>query len=106
MSGKSFFHQVKSREESPAEAFISKPEEQEEKKQEAKPTGKNSKRWEDGAERKTVRVNLLFKPSVKEAAEKIAYLRKTSLNDFIGTLLEEYIEEHEDDIARYDSFFD
>jgi len=56
-------------------------------------------------ETKSARVNLLFRPSTKTGAEKLAYLNKTSLNDFINTVLDEYIEAHKDDIARYDSFF-
>lgn len=56
-------------------------------------------------ETKSARVNLLFRPSTKLNAEKLAYLNKTSLNDFINTVLDEYIEAHKDDIARYDSFF-
>ena len=75
---------------SPASAFISAPiqEEPREKK-----------------ETKSVRVNLLFRPSTKTNIEKLAYLKKSSLNDFINTVLDEYISEHEDDIARYDSIF-
>lgn len=75
---------------SPASAFISAPTEE---TNEEKP------------ERKSVRVNLLFRPSTKENIEKLAHLNRTSINDFINTVLDAYIEEHRADIAKYDSFY-
>lgn len=76
---------------SPASAFISTPSEE---------TASEEKR-----EKKTTRVNLLFRPSTKQNIEKLAYLNKTSINDFINTILDEYIEAHKEDIERYNSFF-
>ena len=76
---------------SPASAFISAPSEE---------TASETK-----TEKKTTRVNLLFRPSTKKNIEKLAYLRKTSINDFINTVLDEYIEAHKEDIDRYNAFF-
>lgn len=56
-------------------------------------------------EKKTTRVNLLFRPSTKKNIEKLAYLNKTSTNDFINIILDEYIESHKEDIDRYNAFF-
>ena len=60
---------------------------------------------EEKKEKKTTRVNLLFRPTTKQNIEKLAYLHKTSINDFINTVLDEYIEAHKEDIERYNSFF-
>lgn len=76
---------------SPASAFISAPTEE---------TASGEKK-----EKKTTRVNLLFRPSTKQNIEKLAYLHKTSINDFINTVIDEYIEAHSEEIERYNSFF-
>lgn len=79
---------------SPATAFISQPI-REETPQEV----------EDKPERKSVRVNLLFRPSTKTAIDKLAFVNKTSINDLINTVLDAYIEEHQAEIEKYNSFF-
>jgi predicted HicB family RNase H-like nuclease len=79
---------------SPATAFISQPTEDN-----AQTEG------EPKQERKSVRVNLLFRPSTKANIEKLAFINKTSINDFINTVLDAYIEEHTEDIEKYDTFF-
>jgi len=79
---------------SPASAFISQP---------AELTATAA--TEGNEERKSVRINLLFRPSTKRNIEKLAYLKHTSTNDFINTVLDEYIAAHAEDIAKYDSIF-
>lgn len=76
---------------SPASAFISAPSEE---------TASETK-----TEKKTARVNLLFRPSTMRDIKKLAYLNKTSINDFINTVLDDYIEAHQEDIDRYNDFF-
>lgn len=56
-------------------------------------------------ENKSVRINLLFRPNTKKNIEKLALVNQTSINDFINTVLDEYIAAHADEIAKYDSFF-
>lgn len=56
-------------------------------------------------EAKTRRMNLMFQPSTVEAISKIAFLRRTSMNDLINTILKEYAAEHGDEIQKYDTIF-
>lgn len=96
MAKKSFKESVQAVE-SPASAFISKPNEE--------PVQKNNGSAEGKQENKSVRINLLFRPSTKKNIEKLAYVNRTSINDFINTVMDEYISAHPDEIAKYDSFF-
>lgn len=57
-------------------------------------------------EYKTKRVNLLLKPSVHEACNKIAYMSKVSFNDLVNTALAQYAEAHGDLVTKYDNTFD
>ena len=59
------------------------------------------KRW-GSSERKTRQVTLLFKPSVYEAIQKIAYIKETSVNNLIGKLMENCMNENQELIAQYD----
>ena len=83
--------------ESPASAFISKPSEN--------PVQENKEAVEGKQENKSVRINLLFRPSTKRNIEKLAFVNHTSTNDFINTVMDKYIADHADEIAKYDSFF-
>jgi allophanate hydrolase subunit 1 len=56
-------------------------------------------------ETKSVRVNLLFRPTVKRNIEKIAHMRQTSVNDLINMVMAEYIEAHQDEIDEYNRVF-
>lgn len=56
-------------------------------------------------EAKTRRMNLTFQPSTVEAIDKIAFLRRTSVNDLINTVLKEYAAAHTDEIQKYDTIF-
>ena len=53
----------------------------------------------------TRRMNLTFQPSTVEAIDKIAFLRRTSVNDLINTVLKEYAAAHTDEIQKYDTIF-
>lgn len=53
-------------------------------------------------ERKTQRVNFLFKPSVYEAFQKVAHEQKVSPNSLIGELMEQYVTEHRQLVEQYD----
>jgi predicted HicB family RNase H-like nuclease len=56
-------------------------------------------------ERKSKRLNLLLQPSVVEKVEKIATMKRTSLNDLINTLLKEFISREAETLSRYDEVF-
>lgn len=56
-------------------------------------------------ETKSKRVNLLFLPSVHEDITKIAAMKRSSVNDLISTLLQDYIEENRELIDRYNQTF-
>lgn len=89
----------------PAEAFITP---KDEPKAEAvagdkpKPTHK-AERATGSEERKSVRVNLLFKPSVKQAIEKLAQYDNTSINDLISRVLTDYTNDRKADIEKIDA---
>lgn len=83
----------------PAEAFITTP------AREEKPAKKEPVKADATKERKSVRVNLLFKPSVKRNIEKLALMKQTSINDLISVVMEKYIEDNAEMINRYNSTF-
>lgn len=83
----------------PAEAFITMPAKKEE------PTPAPAVTEDYKRERKSIRVNLLFKPSVKRNIEKLATMQQTSINDLIGVVMEQYIEDNAEMINRYNSTF-
>lgn len=56
-------------------------------------------------ETKSIRLNLLIKPSTKKDLEKLATVDRTSINDLINRALEEYITTRAEDIAKYNSFY-
>lgn len=62
------------------------------------------KRWgfRDNPEKKTRQVTMLFKPSVYEAIQKAAYVSKTSANNLIGTIMEDYVKSNQNLIVKYD----
>lgn len=59
----------------------------------------------DKQEVKSVRVNLLFRPTVKRNIEKLAQMKQTSINDLLNVVMAEYIEEHYSEIEKYNSVF-
>lgn len=56
-------------------------------------------------ETKTARVNLLFRPSLKQNLEKLAQMKRTSFNDLMNTMAAEYVEAHQDEIDKFNEFF-
>ena len=53
-------------------------------------------------ETKSKRLNLLIKPSIFEAIDKIAYINRTTVNNLINCFLEKCIIEHQNDLDRFD----
>ena len=53
-------------------------------------------------ETKSKRLNLLIKPSIFEALDKIAYMNRISISSIINNFFEKYIVEHKNDIDRFD----
>lgn len=59
------------------------------------------KSYNDG-EKKTRQATMLFKPSVYSGIKKIAYVKHSSIGGLVGEILEKYVKEHPDIIAKYD----
>lgn len=57
------------------------------------------------AEKKTARMNVLIRPSVKDNASRIAYMQRDTLNAVTDKLLEQYVANHRDDLAKYYEVF-
>lgn len=57
-------------------------------------------------ERKTKRLNLLLQPSMLEDLSKIAYMKKTSINDLINSVLKEYTATESASIIKYNEVFE
>lgn len=57
------------------------------------------------AEKKTARMNVLIRPSVKDNASKIAYMQRETLNAVTDKLLEQYVADHHDDLVKYREVF-
>ena len=51
------------------------------------------------------RVAVLMTPTVKENLTKVAMVQRTSVNLIINTAISKYLEEHQNDIQRYNAFF-
>lgn len=56
-------------------------------------------------ETKSKRLNLLLKPSLMQGLSKAAHMEKTSVNQLIHSVLEEYLAENKELIERYDNIF-
>lgn len=56
-------------------------------------------------ETKSKRLNLLLYPSLLENLKKIAAMQRTSVNDLINTVLDDYTEKEADQIERYNQIF-
>lgn len=56
-------------------------------------------------ETKSKRLNLLLYPSLFENLKKIAVMQRTSVNDLINTVLNDYTEKEADQIERYNQIF-
>ena len=56
-------------------------------------------------ERKTKRLNLLIQPSLIDSLNKVAYMKRSSVNDLINTLIKDYVEKEADAVTQYDNLF-
>lgn len=56
-------------------------------------------------ETRSKRVNLLVKPSVFQELEKIAYMKKISLNELFNNLLDDCITRNKENINKYNKTF-
>lgn len=56
-------------------------------------------------ERKTKRLNLLLRPSVMEDLQKIATMRRTSVNDLINEALQAFAQKNKPLIIQHDEVF-
>ena len=52
-------------------------------------------------ELKTQAFNAKVRPSVYFQAKKIAYIRRESMSGLLGKWLEQYVDEHQDDLDKY-----
>ncbi|SFE52728.1 hypothetical protein [Succiniclasticum ruminis] len=57
------------------------------------------------AEKKTARMNVLVRQSVKDNASKIAYMQRETLNAVTDKLLEKYVADHRDALVKYHEVF-
>lgn len=56
-------------------------------------------------EAKSIRLNLLIKPSTKKNIDKIAAVDRISTNELINRVLEKYIANKKEAIEKYDRFY-
>ena len=56
-------------------------------------------------ETKTKRLNLLMLPSVCDDLNKIAAMKRSSVNELINSILKDYVTENADLISKYDEVF-
>lgn len=56
-------------------------------------------------ERKTKRLNLLLQPSMLEDLSKIAYMKQTSVNNLINSILKGYTNTETAIVAKYNGIF-
>ena len=83
---------------------VDKPEEDE--KHISESVGSKRGRKPSKEETKTKRLNLLMLPSVCEDISKIAAMKRSSVNELINIVLQQYITDNQDLIKKYDDVFD
>jgi len=59
----------------------------------------------NGRETKSKRLNLLLYPSIYQDLEKIARVDRTSVNELINSVLDEYRDQRTEAIDRYDAIW-
>ncbi len=101
--------------EHPAAAFISNNETvrqdrggnllQDKKDEYYTPDTRQSKKLSADSEPKSKRLNLLIRPSMMKDFTKIAYMRRSSVNDLINTLIAECVSKDAALIDEYDRMF-
>ena len=70
-----------------------------------KPEDLNAKKEDKKEETKSKRLNLLLQPSVVIDMEKIAAMKRSSVNDLINTILKKFVSQEADILARYEEVF-
>lgn len=60
------------------------------------------RRTQGAKEAKSKRLNLLLYPSLHTDLEKIAYVKRCSVNDLINSAMRAYVSKHGEDLAKYD----
>lgn len=89
------------------EDFTNRPNPAEEEAPKPSPVKKAEKKpSRQETERKSKRVNLLMQPSVMEDLQKIATMRRTSVNDLINSVMKEYAASQRALVAQYDTVFE
>lgn len=58
-----------------------------------------------GGEARSERIAVFVTPKTKEALSKVAMVQRTSVNLVINNAIAAYLEEHQNDIQRYNDFF-
>ena len=58
----------------------------------------------DTREYKHKRLNLMIKPSVHENVAKLAAMKRKSVNELINNVLEKYVSDNSDLLAKYDEW--
>ena len=58
-----------------------------------------------GGEPRSERIAVLTTLTARGNLDKVAMVQRTSVNDVINTAIAEYLEKHQSDIQRYNSFF-
>jgi len=66
----------------------------------------NTEYMHNTSEIKSKRLNLLIRPSLHQQAQKIAHMQRSSVNDVINLALSRYVDDHREEIARYNSLYD
>lgn len=56
-------------------------------------------------ELRSERIAVLTTQTTRGNLDKVAMVRRTSVNDVINTAISEYLEKHQGEIDRYNSFF-
>jgi predicted HicB family RNase H-like nuclease len=69
------------------------------------PNTPNIKSTKAKEETKSKRLNLLLQPSVVADMEKIAAMKRSSVNDLINTVLKDFILQEADTLVRYEEVF-
>ena len=55
-------------------------------------------------EKREARINLMLTPQNKTAIETLAAIQKTSVNNLINQVLEEYIDTKQETLQKYNAF--
>ena len=59
----------------------------------------------EGQATRTERIAVLTTPKIRKDLEKIATVNRKSLNSIINDAVQEYLDNHKDQVARFNAFF-